>query len=314
MKCLFLISAILLTILNSISAQSLLETFGSGVNQFSIDFVQIGNPGNTPDTTGSPNPAGAVNYAYNIGKYEVNRDAIIKANSLGSTGISLQDMNSYGGNGLNRPATGISWYEAAKFVNWLNSSKGYQVAYNLTLDWMSRPMVSAWSSGQYSGSNNLRHKDAIYFLPTWDEWYKAAYFDPNKVGGSGYWNYPTISDSSPTAVSGGLLSGTAVYGKSTSSGPADITNAGGLSAYGTMAQGGNVWEWNESAYEYRGGAWNTASSLPSELSVSSRYDQQDPFFENYSVGFRIAMVPEPSVLSLLAIGLGGLAMMRRRRS
>jgi hypothetical protein len=32
------------------------------------------------------------------------------------------------------------------------------------------------------------------------------------------------------------------------------------------------------------------------------------------VGFRVAMVPEPSVLSLLAVGLGGMAMMRRRRS
>jgi hypothetical protein len=28
-----------------------------------------------------------------------------------------------------------------------------------------------------------------------------------------------------------------------SPGPADIDNAGGLSPYGTMAQGGNVWEW-----------------------------------------------------------------------
>jgi len=41
----------------------------------------------------------------------------------------------------------------------------------------------------------------------------------------------------------------------------------------------------------------------------------DPAGErNYNVGFRIAMVPEPSALSLLAIGLGGLAIIRHRRS
>ena len=28
-------------------------TFGSGVNQFNIEFVTIGNPGNAPDTAGS---------------------------------------------------------------------------------------------------------------------------------------------------------------------------------------------------------------------------------------------------------------------
>jgi hypothetical protein len=38
--------------------------FGSGGNQFSMDFVPIGSPGNAADTTGNPNPAGAVGYAY----------------------------------------------------------------------------------------------------------------------------------------------------------------------------------------------------------------------------------------------------------
>ena len=297
----------------SAQAQTITHSFGSGVNQFSIDFVTIGNPGNAADTTGSPNPAGSVGYVYKIGKYEISRDAIIKANAFGSLGISLQDMNGYGGNGLNRPATGISWYEAAKFVNLLNLNKGYQVAYNLTFNWMGHPTVSVWSSGQYNGSNHLRHKDAYYFLPSWDEWYKAAYFDPNKATAPGYWNYPTISDNAPTPVSSGLLSGTAVYGRSTSAGPADVTDAGGLSAYGTMAQGGNVWEWNESAYEYRGGAWNTAPSLPTELSVTSRYDQQDPFLEVNAVGFRVASVPEPSSLSLFFASGIALSILWRRK-
>ena len=47
------------------------DTFGSGANQFQIEFVTIGNPGNPADTTGDPNPAGSVPYEYRIGKYEI---------------------------------------------------------------------------------------------------------------------------------------------------------------------------------------------------------------------------------------------------
>src|SRR3954452_9182524 len=57
------------------------DTFGSGANSFNIDFVTIGNPGNAPDA--NPNPAGAVDYTYRIGKYEVSEQMIDKANALG---------------------------------------------------------------------------------------------------------------------------------------------------------------------------------------------------------------------------------------
>ncbi len=106
------------------SAQLVTESFGTGANAFTIDFVTIGNPNNAADTTGSPNPGGSVAYTYNLGKYEVSRGQIDKANSAGSLGITLDDMSSYGGNGVNRPATGVTWYEAATYVNWLNTSTG----------------------------------------------------------------------------------------------------------------------------------------------------------------------------------------------
>ena len=37
-------------------------SFGSGANQFQMEFVTIGDPGNAADFTGSPNPAGSVGY------------------------------------------------------------------------------------------------------------------------------------------------------------------------------------------------------------------------------------------------------------
>jgi hypothetical protein len=51
------------------SAQLATESFGSGDNAFSMEFVTIGNPGNAADTTGNPNPAGSVAYIYNLGKH-----------------------------------------------------------------------------------------------------------------------------------------------------------------------------------------------------------------------------------------------------
>ncbi len=61
------------------------DTFGSGTNTFDIEFVTIGNPGNAADTSGSPNPAGAVAYSYRMGKFEISEQMIDKANAEGWT-------------------------------------------------------------------------------------------------------------------------------------------------------------------------------------------------------------------------------------
>ena len=278
-----------------------------------MEFVTIGNPNNAADTTGSPNPAGSVAYIYNIGKYEVSRDMITKANSAGSLGITMYDMTGYGGNGVNKPATGLSWYEAATYVNWLNTSTGGTAAYKF-----SGSTFQLWSptDAGYNANNIYRNSLANYVIASTDEWFKAAYGNLD-----GTWNnYPTGSDSVPTAVASGTAANTAVYGQSESTGPADITNAGGLSPYGTMAQGGSVWEWMETASdgsnntagenrELRGGSWYNESYI---LNASYSYFD-DPSDENGSDGFRVASVPEPSALSLLAIGLSGLALVRRRK-
>jgi hypothetical protein len=310
----FLVLSLLALVYQSASATSLLETFGSGANEFTMEFVTIGNPGNAADTTGSPNPAGSVAYIYNIGKNEVSRDQITKANALGSLGITMSDMSIIGGNGVNRPATGFGWYQAAKYVNWLNTSTGYQAAYKF-----SGNTFQLWSAGDagYNANNLFRNSLAKYWIASSNEWYKAAYGNLD-----GTWNnYTTGSDSAPTAVASGTEANTAVYGQNARAGPADITSAGGLSPYGTMGQGGNVWEWNETAYDgsnntagekrdVRGGAWGNDSSA---LDASTRAGINPSSLDNSDFGFRVASVPEPSTLSLLAIGLGGLAILRRRK-
>ena len=92
-------------------------------------------------------------------------------------------------------------------------------------------------------------------------------------------------------------------------GPADIMQAGGLSAYGTMAQGGNVSEWEESAFdlsndivgESRGirgaGSGATPSALNAALRSGSPAISQGP-----GGGFRVvSVVPEPQAAILFAI-------------
>jgi formylglycine-generating enzyme required for sulfatase activity len=303
-----LYSAVVLTSLTTISsAEGLQQTFGSGANAFTMDFVTIGNPGNAGDYTGF----GSVSYTYNIGKYEVSRDMITKANSEGNLGITLLDMSNFGGNGANKPAAGITWYEAARFVNYLNTSSGSAAAYKFDAG----GNFQLWSSTDvgYNANNLFRNSLAKYFLTSTDEWHKAAY-----GSSSGTWyNYPTGSESRPAAVSGGTSG--VVYGYQPA--PADTDNAGGLSAWGTMGQGGNVQEWMETAYdvindsagearELRGGAWG--SSVLNSVSASDRGNFLPHEGNVDGWGFRIASVPEPSSLSLLALG-GVVVALRRRR-
>jgi len=291
------------------SAQLVTESFGTGASAFTMEFVTIGNPNNAADTTGAPNPAGSVAYTYNLAKYEVSRDMITKANAAGSLGITMYDMSSYGGNGLLKPATGISYYEAAKYVNWLNTSTGGTAAYKF-----SGSTFQLWSSTDagYNANNMFRNSLAKYVIASSNEWYKGAYGSPNGT----WFNFPTGSDSAPTEVASGTAANTAVY--NLQSGPADITSAGGLSAYGTMGQGGNVWEWNETAYdgtndtagetrELRGGSWSSGGYL----GAAYRYGRS-PTDEFFNYGFRVASVPEPSTGLLVVLGLSGFLLKRRK--
>lgn len=273
------------------------DEFGAGAEKFTINFVNIGNPGNVADDTSY----GAVNYSYQMGTYEVSRDMISKANISGNLAIPLADMTRFSsGNSATMPATGMSWVQAAKFVNYLNTSTGHAPAYNFD----DRGRFNLWAAADawnLGGENLYRNKNAHYFLPSENEWYKAAYFD-----GTRYYRYPTGSDTPPGAVVGGTDLRTAVYELSEENFlqcPADITNAGGLSPYGTMAQGGNVGEWLESAFDginnsnlslehrvFRGGYWSNESEL---LSSAYRHDSI-PTTYGEGAGFRIAAIPESS--------------------
>jgi len=290
-----------------ISAQA--DTFGTSGNEFTIDFVNIGNTGNAADTTSY----GAVPYEYRASIYDISKNDITKATASGMANVTAGAWSN------NQPAANISWYEAAAFVNFLNTNSGKTAAYNLTFttNWN----MALWSSEQAwtaGGTNLYRNKNAFYFLPSENEWYKAAYYN---AAGTNYFVYPTGSDTAPTAVASGTNSGTAVYAQLFEQGPSGVDVAGGLSPYGTMGQGGNVWEWNESAFDgdnssssedraIRGGGWFYSEFF---LRSSGRFNFA-PKSESSDVGFRVASVPEPSIYALLLMAGAGWLLWKRRKA
>ena len=302
-------AAVLFAAFTFISNPAQADTFGTSGNEFTIDFVNIGNAGNAADTTSY----GAVPYEYRASTHEITQDAITKATASGMANVTAGAWTG------TPPAANLNGYEAAAFVNFLNTSSGKTAAYALTFS-NSQWSMALWSSEQAwtaGGTNLYRNKNAFYFLPSENEWYKAAYYN---AAGTNYFLYPTGSDTAPTRVASGTNPQTAVY-NSAASVPAIVASAGGLSPYGTMGQGGNVYEWTESARDgtnnspsenraVRGGSW-----VSTEFLLRSSFRSFDnPTVEDGSIGFRVASVPEPSTYALLLMAGAGWLLWKRRKA
>lgn len=300
---------------------------GNPSSSFGVEFVSIGDPSNVSDTTGQPNPAGSVGYQYGIAKYEVSERMISVYNSQYGTTAS-REINT-DNRGAEKPATSVSWNEAARFVNWLNTSSGGYAAYKFQSSGVNDD-VSLWSSTDgedYNSLNPLRSRRARFVLPSIDEWYKAAYFDSAT---NSYYDYPTGSNVSPAMVAFGTAPGTAVYGQLLGSDPAAVGEAGGLSPYGVMALGGNVTEWGEpqnlsllsenppSGAIQRGGSWLDPAAVLSATVFDETAAVSD---RGNAVGFRVvylmAAVPEPELAAMSGGLIGcialGLRILRGRR-
>ena len=303
-----------------------------------IETVTVGDAGNVADTTGY----GAVAGVFAIGKYEVtisqynaflnsvaavtSEDYLINLWSFtmgantdiggsisrsGSGTIADPFFYTPVGDG-GRPVAFVSWFDAARFANWIN---------NGATDGASTETGAYTLNGATSGVGFLRNPGATWFLPSEDEWYKAAYYEGGATN-AGYWLYPTQSNEIPVATAmppGGTNS--ANYASVRPAGPDRLAQVGAYvdsqGAYGTFDQGGNVWEWNEavigsSARGIRGAGWSDDGS---GLASTGRFnDGGVADDQNAWIGFRVATVPEPSTYALLLMtGAGALWWSRRRR-
>lgn len=306
------------------------DTFGSGDNQFTIDFVTIsGDASSANGTNISPVEPGEswyraftdTGYEYRIGTLEITADQwnkfVSEHGKPNGNPSSAYDADPYW-TGDNIPTNNASWYEAAQFVNWLNTFHGHQPAYKFTgTQGTSNYTLGVWdASDAWGGTNLFRHKDSFYFLPTEDEWVKAA-----------YWNGTSLqtwaTKPSDTLHQGNGISGTGwnYYDDEYATDPYGLWDVGSGSQElnGTFDMMGNVVEWMENSFfesdnyasdsihGVRGGSWfSVDGALRSDY---RNYHHPDPGFENIDIGFRVASIPEPCTLLLL--GVGGVLIRRK---
>ncbi len=333
--------------------------WAASVSAITIETVPVGDVGNPND---SATGYGGVSYAYNIGKYEVTvgqYTAFLNAvaatdpyhlynppsmtSDLNSAGIlRTGDSGSYTYSVIgspNHPVTYVSWADAARFANWMHNGQPTGAEGPGTTE-----------TGAYTLDGTLdqsagfipRNPDAIWCIPTENEWYKAAYYQPAAAGGDadGYWAYPMKTNSMPysdqppgatpnnTRVGNffwndGLPTtyndGFAVTGITTHNPSQNyLTDVGAYSLspsyYGTFDQGGNVWEFNEARYDgvrgRRGASWGEGYAY---LQASTRFNFGSSEFS--FLGFRMVSIPipEPSTL-LLAVTAFATLLIHRRKS
>jgi formylglycine-generating enzyme required for sulfatase activity len=211
----------------------------------------------------------------------------------------------------NKPVIFTSFYDALRFANWLHNGKrtGSQDgtttedgAYTITLDGITANSIT-------------RNADAIVFLTSEDEWYKAAYYDAISAS---YFTYPTSSDVAPTCALPGSTPNTANCGTVVG----DVTDVGGYTAspspYGTFDQGGNAAEWTEtisgSGRIVLGSQYGSGPHGSTLFMVAGRSEAFDPLVDPslpWVRGFRVATIPEPSTGFLVGAGLAAFAVGRR---
>jgi sulfatase modifying factor 1 len=287
-----------------------------------IETVAVGDPNNDPIMVNSQ-MVGQVAESFRIARYEVTiAEYITFLNAVAKRGDGANaavvaslydsrmatDANIAGisriGDGtasspyvysvigdLKKPIAYVDWYSAARFANWMHNGATATAdietgAYNLT-------------AGSYEFTP--RDSGAKWWIPSHDEWFKAAYY---KGGGTsaGYWMFPTRSDTvcenTPSTGSNhansfslGLYAITQLATLDTTQNylTAVGTFVNSPSPYGTFDQGGNVEEWTDTlvygtfgaARFTRGGAWNTGglnddvnpvpTALPSDRSNKSGF-------------------------------------------
>jgi sulfatase modifying factor 1 len=190
-----------------------------------IKMVSVGDPGNAPDANGF----GGVAYEYRIGKYEITIEqycaflnkvaqsdphelfdqrmtvdasgpSIIRNGTDGSFRYAVMMLSPDNQGELARlamsplrPISWIRWVDAARFCNWLHNGQG-----------AAGTETGAYDLNSHSTDRVPRQPGARFFIPSEDEWYKAAYYGGSHGDGKEhrYFQYATQHDEAPVVWQG----------------------------------------------------------------------------------------------------------------
>ena len=334
--------------------------FTAVAHAVTIDTVPIGNPGNPADTRYNPSGVGSVDYNFRIGKYEVTNAQYVEfLNGVDPTGANtlelykpdmttsfynvggiLRDLGAANGSKYSvkagredNPVIFVTWFDAIRFANWLHNGQGGGDTENGAYT------IEPGTPGFFSITRN---PGARWWLPSENEWYKAAYHKNDGVTGN-YWDYPTSTNAIPYSdqppgsdapdpsntanfpkndnLANGYDDGYAVTGSTIANSAQNyLTDVGAYtfstSPYGTFDQGGNVAEWNEALVSVslhyrgvRGGEWLFGGDSHASSSGLGSSQSGSAF-----LGFRVATspIPEPTAFTLSLAGVMTLALWRRK--
>ncbi len=291
-----------------------------GSEIISVPMVPVGNAGNAAD---SATGYGAVGYNYHMSKTEItnaqystflnsvdpdgtNPKALYNPDMSETSpvirgGIDFISSNAAGAKyqpkalWVNKPVNYVSFYDAARFTNWLTTGDTESGFYKLA------SLTTLSAEGPYGPTFG----SSYYSLPSEDEWYKAAYHKNNGTSAD-YFLYATSSDTPPTLATSTAIGDIANPGRNVANyffgatwndteglgNMVTVGNAGPGSAspYGTYDQNGNQWEWCGTLSSLnrvmRGGAlWS-----PLEFLKATHRTDYYPETGGSSLGFRISGV------------------------
>jgi formylglycine-generating enzyme required for sulfatase activity len=298
-------------------------SFASPVSAVGIDWVTVGSPNNSCDPQ-SFGCFGNVGSMYRIAKYEVtnsqyaeflNAKAAVDPLRLWSSGMSITRSGTSGSfayapvaGSEDRAVTSVSFSHALRFVNWMHNGQGSGGTENGAYTLLGGSQTAT------NVSTVTRNAAALVFLPSENEWYKAAYYDPVSAS---YFDYPTGVDTATTCAAPGAMPNIANCALAVG----HVSDVGSYTAspspYGTFDQGGNAFEWTETIVGVqrgiRGGGYDATLGDPVFLAASVRTNFP-PGSSWHSLGFRLASIPEPATGLLLMTGIAGLAGLRRLRA
>ena len=281
------------------------------VSGLSLSYTSIGNPNNPnsnlnnvtfPNGSAQDYGTGGVSYNYSITTHKV-----------GSNVIADYILNSSGRTSRTSGGNRMTFISAARMINHMNILNGYGPAYKIKdLDEPNdtfHSLLQIWQPDDtgYNPNNVLRNSDAYYFLPSVDEFIKAAFYRssdsmytwcPGTGSQNDLYDDPSVLSTLPSSY--GILS--AAYGAHEWLEPDSLSQFLNNDRPSSRVARG---------YITRGSPPNTLYSARIENIIGGTYMGDGGFYQDMRVvateadadGLTLSAVPEPSSYALICGGL-----------